>query len=239
MAAAIEIARMATPEPIVPSRRLSAAISAERDRLARELQRRRAKARALARDLAAEEEAINALADRIRLLDEVSGNQGQHAAATPSPHPHAAQSARGVLRGARIRQVAVELLAASEWRDQPVHYADWFRLVETAGYAIAGRDPQAAFLTQITRSPLVRRFDRPGTYQLDPHAVEALAAQAAHIRDQLAQLPFADIATSAEDAQAVREQRGRLTTALARTEAQLDEAQAGLAAARGTTRRAS
>ena len=76
------------------------------------------------------------------------------------------------------------------------------------------------------------------TYQLDLHAVEALAAQAAHIRDQLAQLPLANIATSAEDAQAVREQRGRLTTTLARTEAQLDEAQAGLAAATSTTGRA-
>jgi len=231
---------MASPEPIPPSRRLSSAITAERDRLARELDRRRNRARALTRELTEEEDAISALTARIRLLDEVSGagNQAEPSAPDLQSQRRVATATRGVLRGARIRQVAVELLAASEWRDQPVHYADWFRLVESAGYAIAGRDPQAAFLTQITRSPLVRRFDRPGTYHLDLHAADALEAEAASLRHQLAQLRPADAASS-PDAQELRDQRGRLTAALARIEARIEEAHAGIAAAAPAERRAS
>jgi hypothetical protein len=238
MSAAIQIAQMASADPIPPSRRLSSAVSAERERLTRELERRRARTRTLALELVQEEEAASALAARIRLLDELTGGVSQ-AEPDVRPQPRVAVPTRGVLRGARIRQVAVELLAASEWRDQPVQYADWFRLVESAGYAIAGRDPQAAFLTQITRSPVVRRFDRPGTYQLDHKALDVLKEEAAGLRDELAQLPAVDIAGSTDQSRELRDQRGRLTAALARVEARVEEAQAGVAAAARPERRAS
>src|SRR6185312_871748 len=104
MSAAIQIAQMASPEPIPPSRRLSSAITAERDRLARELDRRRNRARALTRELTQEEDAISALTARIRLLDEVSGagNQAEPSAPDLQSQPRVAAATRGVLRGARI-----------------------------------------------------------------------------------------------------------------------------------------
>jgi hypothetical protein len=64
-----------------------------------------------------------------------------------------------VLAGARIREVAVLLLASSANPTRPIHYQQWYRLFRDAGYGIDARDPVATFLTQISRSPAVRRAD--------------------------------------------------------------------------------
>ena len=70
-----------------------------------------------------------------------------------------------VLRGPAIRTTAVALLVASG-RDA-LHYREWFDLLTQAGHEVAGKDPLAVFLTQITRSPAVRKGARPGEYVLD------------------------------------------------------------------------
>ena len=44
---------------------------------------------------------------------------------------------------------------------EPLHYCAWFQQLLGAGFAVAGRDPQAVFLTQPTRSPVVRRTPSP------------------------------------------------------------------------------
>jgi vacuolar-type H+-ATPase subunit I/STV1 len=69
----------------------------------------------------------------------------------------------GALRGHRIRDIAVELLRA-EHGDGPFHYRDGLRLLESRGYRVAGKRPEAVFLNQLVRSPLVRATTQRGYY---------------------------------------------------------------------------
>ena len=55
-----------------------------------------------------------------------------------------------------------------------LHYREWFDLLTRAGYAVAGKDPLAVFLTQLTRSPVVRKSATPGRYELDRQADQRL-----------------------------------------------------------------
>ena len=70
------------------------------------------------------------------------------------------------LRGKRLGQVAVEVLAKSG-RAQPIHYREWFQLVREAGHRIGGKDPGATFLTTLSRSPRVEAVGaRTGLYRI-------------------------------------------------------------------------
>ena len=70
------------------------------------------------------------------------------------------------LRGQRIWEVAVEVLA-DERGGEEVHYKEWFELFRSQGHLIVGKDPMNTFLTQINRSPAVRRVGkRTGRYRL-------------------------------------------------------------------------
>jgi hypothetical protein len=70
------------------------------------------------------------------------------------------------LRGRRLVNEAVDLLKASG-KPQPIHYSDWFRLLQDAGRVIGAKDPMATFLTSITRDDRVERVgNRTGMYQL-------------------------------------------------------------------------
>lgn len=71
------------------------------------------------------------------------------------------------LRGQRLREVAVELLAAERGIGEPVHYRQWFALLRKAGHEVAGKDPLASFLAQVSRAPEVERLgERSGIYRL-------------------------------------------------------------------------
>ena len=73
------------------------------------------------------------------------------------------------LRGQRLREVAVEVLARRRKIGDPIHYRDWFDLLLAEGWAVEGKDPLATFLTQATRSPVVlRQPEQPGVYRIDP-----------------------------------------------------------------------
>lgn len=70
------------------------------------------------------------------------------------------------LRGKRLAERAVEILRSSDI-EQPVHYTDWFRLLEDAGEVIGAKDPMATFLTSISRDARVRSAGhRSGLYEL-------------------------------------------------------------------------
>ena len=60
------------------------------------------------------------------------------------------------LRGQRLREVVVEVLAQRVGPDRAVHYKDWFEIVRDAGYEVAGKDPLATFLAQVSRAPRSR-----------------------------------------------------------------------------------
>lgn len=71
------------------------------------------------------------------------------------------------LRGARLREVAVQILTRRA-PTEPVHYRDWFSWLAEEGYAVAGRDPLASFLAQVSRADDVERVggSRSGRYRL-------------------------------------------------------------------------
>ncbi len=71
------------------------------------------------------------------------------------------------LRGARLREVAVAILA-DRGSTTPVHYRKWYAWLREAGYAVGGKDPLASFLAQVSRAPNVERVGGPrsGRYQL-------------------------------------------------------------------------
>jgi hypothetical protein len=73
----------------------------------------------------------------------------------------------GALRGQRLREVAVEILAQRYAPGDEVHYRDWYELVAAEGLAVAGKDPVATFLAQVSRSDAVEPVGRrTGRYRL-------------------------------------------------------------------------
>jgi hypothetical protein len=71
------------------------------------------------------------------------------------------------LRGQRLREVAIEILRNELGAGESMHYRDWFRLVRAAGHRVAGKDPMASFLTQVSRSDAVEPVGaRSGRYRL-------------------------------------------------------------------------
>lgn len=72
-----------------------------------------------------------------------------------------------LLRGQRIGEVAVEILAAERDGQAELHYRDWYKLLKDRGHVVAGKDPVNSFLTQINRSPRIQRVGkRTGIYRL-------------------------------------------------------------------------
>jgi hypothetical protein len=69
------------------------------------------------------------------------------------------------LRGQRLQEIAIRVLAERHPEGEPIHYRQWYGLLREAGYLIGGKDPQATFLSSISRSPHVRSMGgRSGLY---------------------------------------------------------------------------
>jgi hypothetical protein len=64
------------------------------------------------------------------------------------------------LRGQRLQEIAVRVLTERHPDGEPIHYKQWYALLREAGYSIGGKDPQATFLSSISRSPHVRSMGR-------------------------------------------------------------------------------
>jgi hypothetical protein len=137
---------------------------------------------------------------------------------TPGGGDAFASRARGgaaVLRGPAIREAAVRVLVRHG--EDSRHYRDWFALLEDAGYEVAGKDPLAVFLTQLSRSPAVRKGPRAGVYELDRNAAKRLTRALANLHEELATL------TKTHDLQTIRARRAQLTAEIDRTEKALEE----------------
>jgi hypothetical protein len=186
------------------------ALLRERDRLARRRD-------AAARQLAALEEQLADVDERLALIDRLVPEAA-------NVHPLPARAATDGLRGAAIRRAAIEVLRARpEGAAAPIHYRAWFEAMRDSGRPVAGKDPLAVFLTQVSRSPLVVRTDEPGVYRLDLSVPGRLREQLAALQRQLAD------ASAAAD----RTARDRLVTEVAAVERALDEAEAALGGAAG------
>src|SRR5579875_1169754 len=157
---------MVPPAP-TPSPRLLKAAEAERE----QLQRHRCELLAAREGLRAEleriEGSLQTVNERQTLLDRLVGpigdgganEMGEHLArrAADDPVKGAHKGDVVVLRGPDIRREAIRVLLAHPDRPEAMHYRDWFSLLSEAGFGVAGKNPLATFLTQLSRSPAVRK----------------------------------------------------------------------------------
>jgi len=141
--------------------------------------------------------------------------------------------AQGALRGRAIREAAAALLVRRGFDAGPIHYRSWLGLLEESGRSVAGKRPDAVFLSQVVRHPLVRRTTRAGYYELDPDAVGRLESRVAELRGALA----TQWAHEGEDvpARPASSRRSQEThRELSRAERRLEEALVALSAADAT-----
>lgn len=231
--AAISLA-VATAETWTPSRRMQSAAVAERQRVERELARLADRERELAADLGAVHSARAELEHQRDVLNHFAhedapprtpGTAGRRlrALTVSAPDPVASPGTT-MLRGARIRETAVRVLAANTAPDAPVHYRDWFELLTAQGFMPAGKDPLATFLTQVGRSPLVQRSTASGVYVLDLEFPSRARERLTALNESLAEAQDLASNVTVEQIAAAREHRARLTAEVHETERQLEEA---------------
>jgi hypothetical protein len=230
-----------TPAAPPPSARLLRAAEAERIDLVRHRARLEAERERLLAELERIEAGLADVRERERLLDRLAPRAADHdtvgavtaeagaeiAAARYAAAQTAGDEGRTVLRGPAIRETAVRLLVQAG-DAEALHYRDWYERVHKAGYAVAGKDPVAVFLTQLSRSPALRKSTQAGVYELDRFAPARLRARLEELHAELRELtttpgPAADLA-------AIRAQREELNSEIGQTEKALEEAGRLLAA---------
>jgi hypothetical protein len=228
---------VSTAEPLAPSRRLRSAAEAERARLGRELGRLDERISTLTGELAALESRRTEIREQLALLARLTWQPDDSAFATSAGsasgvHLQAVEDdgppVKVILRGADIRVTAVLLLASSPEPNRPIHYQQWYRLLREAGYGLEARDPLGTFLTQITRSPVVRRVGAPGVYALDLGAPDRLRARLRELETKLARGQIEG--EEPDDVARGREERAGVVRELRRVERQLEEALRSLGA---------
>jgi hypothetical protein len=143
----------------------------------------------------------------------------QHARALDLP---SAEENREVLRGPAIREVAVQVLIAQPEHIEALHYRRWYELLEQAGYAVAGKDPLAVFLTQVTRSPVVRKSSEPGVYEVDRQAPLRIRQRLERLQVELRELTLSPQAPV--ELATLRSRRHELDLAIGQQERALEEA---------------
>jgi hypothetical protein len=81
------------------------------------------------------------------------------------------------LRGQRLQEIAVQVLAKHRAPGESVHYKQWYGLLREAGYSVGGKDPLATFLATVSRSPHVQAVgQRTGLYLLADALADAGSA---------------------------------------------------------------
>jgi predicted nuclease with TOPRIM domain len=202
------------------SQRFTKAARAERDRLARRRSQVFKKREELQAKIDSLDEELEAVDQQILMLGNLAAtNEGADQLAKPEP---AEEGNLNLLSGHAIRALAVPLLM-HERGTAPIHYRDWLELLTRKGYTVAGKRPDAVFLNQVVRSPLVRATTRSGYYALDFEAVDQLRERLRQQQAESAEL-LSTIPTDVAGFEKHRERQRELNTALGRTERELDEA---------------
>ena len=212
--------------PAQPSRRLLAAAAAEHAGIERQRQQLLARRRTLHAQIVDLDAALAELSERALLIERLAGED----IGSDAPASTAAQSPRAegktVLRGPAIRRTAVTILLSDPRHPQALHYREWFALLEQNGYAVAGKDPLAVFLTQLSRSPVVQRGTQSGVYELSVGALAELRRQLDSRQRELATLTSPSAITT--NLSTVRSQRSSLTKQIDKLEKALEEAEVTL-----------
>jgi hypothetical protein len=191
----------------LPSARLVRAVAAERAELDRHRARLAGEAGELRAELARIEHGLAEIDERRGLLDRLA----------PAAEPARPAPCDTTLRGPAIREAAVRALI--ERGGEGLHYREWFELLTATGHEIAGKDPLAVFLTQLSRSPALRRGARAGVYELDRQAPARLRQTLDDLQRELRELTGA----TTSDLATIRARRGQLTAEIGRTERALEE----------------
>jgi hypothetical protein len=218
-----------------PSKRFIRAAARERDDLAVHRRRVEADRDRLLAEVRRADDALSSLDARIGVLNQMLGSGDQ--ASEPSGETPARQTGgpderprevtdvpRGrTLSGPAIREVAVQVLLQQPEYIEALHYRRWYELLREAGYAVAGKDPSAVFLTQITRSPVVRKSTESGVYELDRKATLRLQQRLERLNAELKELR-SPVSTEPGASEQTRARRRELNLAIGQTERALDEA---------------
>jgi hypothetical protein len=121
--------------------------------------------RAMAADVAEQRdraERLQALADDARAQAEAQESALRELGGLVGIDPQLSmdQQLDARLRGQRLQEIAIRVLAERHPGGEPIHYKQWYALLREAGYSIGGKDPQATFLSSISRSSQVRSMGR-------------------------------------------------------------------------------
>jgi prefoldin subunit 5 len=209
------------------SQRFTKAARAERDRLAR----RRSQIFKKREDLQGK---IDLLDEELEAVDqEISNLESLAFSPTETQTIRLADATEegdpSLLSGSIIRIIAVPFLLRAQGT-APIHYRDWFGLLTAKGYAVAGKRPDAVFLNQVVRSPLVRATTKSGFYEIDLDAVDRLQDRLRVQQSKLGELLRQAPAKAGEAFDRYREQQRELNTEIARTERELTEATSAIEA---------
>lgn len=216
-----------------PSSRLLRAAAAEQADLARHRERLVTRRDTLLDELRELDGALGAVDERLAVLgrlgalpptDRVSGNGNEEIvelASRAAPPANDEQSGE-CLRGPAIREAAVRVVVAQPERIDALHYRRWYELLGEAGYSVAGKDPLAVFLTQVSRSPVVRKTTKPGVYEIDRQAPERIRQRLQRLQGELREIAVAPQAPV--DLADVRSRRHELDLAISQQERALEEA---------------
>lgn len=213
------------------SQRFTQAATSERNRLVRKRAQLSQKREDLQKRLDALDKELEAVDQEIVVLE------GFALGDTDIPEPGAALPTSGshdstTISGAAIRTLAVPLLLR-ERGPGPIHYVEWAALLRAEGYEVAGKRPDAVFLNQVNRSPLVRATTKAGYYELDLDAPRHLEDRLRQQKTKLATLMIEN-PKDADEFERYRQAQRELQTAIARTERELAEARAALDSSEGS-----
>jgi hypothetical protein len=220
-----------------PSSRLLRAAVAERADLVRHRERLTGERTRLLGELRELDAALAAVDRRLDVLAELAGRP-ENAVPDTAPlvpaagtetaaHDSDPGASRIALRGPAIREAAVRVLIAQPGPIEALHYRQWYELLLDAGFRVAGKDPLAVFLTQLSRSPLVRKASAPGVYEVDRQAPlrirQRLDRLQAELREVTVGAPGQLATASPIELGAVRARRHELDVAISQQERALEE----------------
>jgi hypothetical protein len=217
-----------------PSARLLRAVAAERGDLERRRDGLLERRRRLQAELDEVEVSMVELDERLMLIvrlagEDPSGEEPRIDTGEGVPDPDASTT----LRGPAIRAAAVRVLLAHPRRPEALHYRQWFDLLTESGYLVEGKDPLAVFLTQLSRSPVVRRGTQSGVYELDLQAPARLRTRLQDLQAQLRELTTT-VSSETTDLSSIRDRRIALNLEIGKVEKALEEAEETLSKRPGT-----
>jgi seryl-tRNA synthetase len=168
--------------------RFTRAAEAESERLLRQQERAKTEVKKLERQLQDAQAELDAIKQRLMILHGItSGPPSVDKADRRQKAPKAGDQC-SPLSGSKIRELAVRVLRERNEDRGAIHYRRWLEILEDAGYAVVGKRPDAVFLGQLMRSPVVKATTRPGYYELDEQAPELAQQRVRELEAQLSEL---------------------------------------------------